>query len=132
MKYLTDYTEAKQTKLFNDTGAFFAFGADQFNEQKAEGVKYASLGSGMIVPKDNASRLVEDLGSIYSDGIAADIKENGIKAVIRRELFNHECFYTSDISDCCDALIDYPGITRANDLNVYRDIKQNEDLSEYY
>ena len=70
--------------------------------------------------------------SLIKNGIDADIKENGLRAIIRRELFNYECFLTCDISDCADALADYPGITRARVLEVYREIKQTEDLSEYY
>ena len=132
MKYLNDYTESETTKLFAATGAFFAFSKEQFYEQKTDGIRYVTLGAGMVAPKEDAGRLVEELGRIHSAGIAADVKENGIKAVIRRELFNHECFYTNDISDCCDALIDYPGITRANVLKVYRDIKETEDLSDHY
>ena len=132
MNYLNDYTESETTKLFAATGAFFAFGTDQFNKQKIDGIRYVNLGAGLIAPKEDAGRLVEELGRIHSAGIAADVKENGIRAVIRRELFNHECFLTMDISDCCDALIDYPGITRASVLKVYRDIKETEDLSEYY
>ena len=46
-------------KLFKDTGAFFAFSNEQVDEQKQEGVKYVSLGAGMICPKENASRLCE-------------------------------------------------------------------------
>ena len=132
MKYLNDYTESETTKLFAATGAFFAFSKEQFYEQKTDGIRYVTLGAGMVAPKEDAGRLVEELGRIHSAGIAADVKENGIKAVIRRELFNYECFLTMDISDCCDALIDYPGITRASVLKVYRDIKETEDLSEYY
>lgn len=132
MKYLNDYTESETTKVLNATGAFFAFSKEQFYEQKTDGVRYVNLGAGMVAPKEYAGRLVEALGRIHSAGIAADIKENGIKAVIRRELFNHECFLTMDINDCCDALIDYPNITRASVLKVYRDIKETEDLSEYY
>jgi len=44
MKYLSDYTEEAQTKLFVEKGVFFAFSKDQFNEQKKEGVDYVSAG----------------------------------------------------------------------------------------
>ncbi|OEF77678.1 hypothetical protein OA5_16955, partial [Vibrio cyclitrophicus 1F111] len=97
MKYLSHYIQDKQTQAFNDAGAFFAFSNQQFDEAKKEGVKYASLGMGLICPVDNAKQLMTRLDSIAQEGIAEDIKENGKKAIIRRELFNHECFYTNDI-----------------------------------
>jgi hypothetical protein len=132
MKYLNDYTELETTKALNATGAFFAFSTKQFNDQKIDGVRYVNLGAGMVAPKEDAGRLVEALGRIHSAGIAEDIKENGLTAIITRELHNHECFYTNDISDVTDALIEYPGVTIAGVLQVYNDIKQTEDFSKYY
>ena len=132
MKYLNDYTQLETTKVLNATGAFFAFNKEQFHEQKTNGVRYVNLGAGMVAPKEDAGRLVEALGRIYSAGIAADIKENGLTAIITRELHNHECFYTNDISDVTKVLNEYPGITIAGILQVYNDIKQTEDFSKYY
>ncbi|WP_422938945.1 DUF7659 family protein, partial [Vibrio harveyi] len=70
MKYLSDYTNEKQTVLFDQLGAFFAFSNEQFNAAKKEGIKYVSLGFGMIVPESNASALVEKLDEIQKEGIA--------------------------------------------------------------
>ena len=112
MKYLSDYTNVKQTKLWNDNGAFFAFGDKQLDEQKQEGVSYVSLGMGLIAPKENASNIIEGLKSVYTEGIKQDISDNGIKAIIHRELANYEAQITNDISTTLEALEDY-GITRA-------------------
>ena len=112
MNYLSHYIEAQQTELFNSTGAFFAFGDKQFDEAKQDGVKYVSLGAGMICPKSNVDTLTSGLSEISTAGIAADIAENGIKAIIHRELANHEAQITCDIEDTVGALFDYPGITR--------------------
>ena len=111
MKYLSDYTNVKQTKLWNDNGAFFAFGDKQLDEQKQEGVSYVSLGMGLIAPKENASKIIEGLESIHMEGIQQDISDNGIKAIIHRELANHEAQITNDISDTVEAL-EFYGITR--------------------
>ncbi|MGR5097050.1 DUF7659 family protein, partial [Vibrio maritimus] len=46
MKYLSDYTQEKQTALFNETGAFFAFSNQQFDEAKKDGVKYCRITMG--------------------------------------------------------------------------------------
>lgn len=112
MKYLSNYTENLQTKLFNSTGAFFAFSNKQFDEAKQDGIKYVALGAGMICPKPNVNTLINRLDEINTNGIAADIAENGVKAIIHRELTNHECQITMDISDAVDKLVDYPEVTR--------------------
>ncbi len=80
MKYLSNYTEDLQSKLFNSTGAFFAFSNKQFDGAKQKGIKYVSLGAGMICPKLNVDALIDGLDLINTNGIAADIAENGIKA----------------------------------------------------
>lgn len=108
MKYLTNYIEDAQTAAFDKAGAFFAFSNDQFEKGKKDGVVYASLGSGLICPKGKGAALMDSLDNIYKEGVAQDIKENGIKAIIKRELFNHECFYTGEIDQCVDKLADYP------------------------
>ncbi len=110
MKYLSDYIEDKQTALFEKTGAFFAFGNDQLKEKAQPDTKYVSMGVGLICPKANAKELDEGLNLIHQQGIAEDIKENGIKAIIHRELGNHEAQITYDIDDTLMALGGY-GIT---------------------
>ncbi|CDT13571.1 DUF7659 family protein [Vibrio crassostreae] len=127
MKYLSHYIQDKQTQAFNETGTFFAFSNQQFDEAKKEGVKYASLGMGLICPVDNAKQLMIRLDSIAQEGIAEDIKENGKKAIIRRELFNHECFYTNDICDCVEKLEGY-GITYDEIYEVFNHIRKTEDV----
>ncbi|CAK1692420.1 BCTnown [Vibrio crassostreae] len=127
MKYLSHYIQDKQTQAFNEAGAFFAFSNQQFDEAKKEGVKYASLGMGLICPVDNAKQLMIRLDSIAQEGIAEDIKENGKKAIIRRELFNHECFYTNDICDCVEKLEGY-GITYDEIYELFNHIRKTEDV----
>jgi len=112
MKYLSNYTESAQTDAFNKYGAFFAFSDKQFNKQKKEGIKYASVGAGLIAPTENVSSLMDSLLSIHASAIEQDIAENGIKAIIHRELANYECQITMDYSDCMSALDGY-GISEA-------------------
>ncbi|EDK30745.1 hypothetical protein VSWAT3_25719 [Vibrionales bacterium SWAT-3] len=127
MKYLSHYIQDKQTQAFNEAGAFFAFSTKQFDEAKKEGVKYASLGMGLICPVDNAKQLMTSLDSIAQEGIAEDIEENGKKSIIRRELFNHECFYTNDICDCVEKLEGY-GISYDEVYEVFNHIRKTEDV----
>lgn len=118
MKTLQNYIEAEQTKLFNETGAFFAFSKKQFDEQKKEGVIYTDAGAGCICPTDKVKMLVDGLESIHKAGIAQDIAENGIDKIIARELANYEAYYTYEIDDTVDALEDY-GITREQVQTVF-------------
>lgn len=122
---LNRYTQEKQTALFESTGAFFAFSNDQLAGQKKDGITYVSLGSGLIVPKDNAKTLIDGLEKITAEGIKQDLAENGKEAIIRRELFNNECFYTGDISDCVAALSDY-GISPSEIAEAYQRIRKTE------
>lgn len=108
MKYLSDYMQEKQTALFNETGSFFAFSQKQFDESKNEGVKYVDLGAGLICPKENVDKLVNGLEQIAKDAIKQDMEENGKVAIIHRELANHECQISMDITDVINTLSDYP------------------------
>ena len=131
MKYLSDYTNVKQTKLWNDNGAFFAFGEKQLDEQKQEGVSYVSLGMGLIAPKENASKIIEGLESIHAEGIQQDISDNGIKAIIHRELGNYETQISGDVSNTVEALEGY-GITRKQVNEEYKSFYQHCIDNDYF
>lgn len=108
MNYLSDYMEQPQTKLFNETGVFFAFSMKQFNEQKKEGITYTPLDGGLICPKEHVTYLIERLDAIYKTAFEQDLKENGKEKIILRELYNHECFYMYDPTSAIEKLEDYP------------------------
>lgn len=127
MNYLSDYTQTLQTNLFTQLGAFFAFGQAQFEAKRKEGIQYASLSSGLIVPKENAEALVSGLSEITTKGIAQDLAENGRTAIIRRELNNHECHYIGSIEDCVNALESYE-IGREEIQAVYSEMLRNDEV----
>lgn len=127
MKYLSHYMQASQTKLFSDLGVFFAFSNSQFEEKRVDGVEYCTLGSGLIVPKGNAQAALDGMEVIRKKAIAQDIEENGKDNIIRRELYNHECFYDGDLSRCLDALIDY-GYTKKDVIVAYNHIRATEEV----
>ena len=131
MNYLSDYTSENQTKLLNDNGAFFAFGEKQLDEQTQEGVSYVLIGAGLIAPKENASKILKGLESIIAEGIQQDISDNGIKAIIHRELANYEAQITNDISTTLEALEDY-GITRAQVSEEYPTYFQHCIDNDYF
>tara|TARA_R110001599_G_scaffold102012_1_gene260554 strand:+ start:136 stop:519 length:384 start_codon:yes stop_codon:yes gene_type:complete len=126
MKYLSDYMEAKQTSLFNRTGTIFAFSDKQFDEQAIKGKEYSRIGQGMLTQKGNEMKVIKTLEKIYQQAIVQDIKENGIKGVIQRELENYEVYYTNDLEPAMEALKDYPEITQKDIIKVYQR-KWNEE-----
>lgn len=119
MKYLQDYQEARQTELFKRLGSFFCFSGKQFNEGRKEGVKYSNMGAGMVTPDGTEIELIETLDTIHKESIEQDMKENGRDEVIKRELYNHEAFYTHSIASTVDALEPYP-ITDGEIRKVFR------------
>lgn len=118
MKYLSDYTNDAQTELFNKVGAFFAFSNEQLEGKIKEGIKYVNMGAGMICPKENAKELIDSLSVIQDKGIEKDIEDNGIPAIIRRELDNHECDYTGDYEPALEVLDQY-GISEQQIREVF-------------
>jgi len=126
MKYLSDYMEVKQTALFNRTGTIFAFSDKQFDEQAIKGKEYSRIGQGMLTQKGNEMKVIKTLEKIYQQAIIQDIKENGIKGVIQRELENYEVYYTNDLEPAMEALKDYPEITQKDIIKVYQR-KWNEE-----
>lgn len=104
MKYLTDYIQDAQSAAFDKFGAFFAFGTEQFNRKKKEGVIYCNVGSGLLCPKENAAALVGSLESIHREGVKADVAENGAEGIMSREYFNHECQIVMSAQAAVDAL----------------------------
>jgi hypothetical protein len=110
MKYLSEYTDKAISKALDDNGAFFAFGTPQFNEKKKEGVKYCSLGAGLICPTQNAKALMQAIDKAGEEGRKADLEENGKEAIILRELYNYESFYSYDWTTATQVLKSY-GVT---------------------
>jgi hypothetical protein len=107
MKYLMDYIEAKQEKLMQECGAFFAFNADQMKEKLVEGKKYVGLGAGTFVESDKAKQFVDGWAKIIEQGIEEDKQEHKAIDIIMRELENHEAFYTNNTDDTVEKLKGY-------------------------
>lgn len=127
MKSFSSYTKDALTQLFNESGAFFAFSQQQYEEKIKEGVVYCSLGGGLFSPKESASSVVEGIANISKKGVEQDLAENGQRAIIKRELAKNECFYTRDVTDCVEALEGY-GIEKDEILSVYRDMLANDEV----
>lgn len=120
MKYLSHYTEQAQSKAFEKAWAFFCFGQAQFDEKKVEGIKYVDLWAWLICPKENVITLVDELKQATQNGIKQDIAENGLNAIIRRELNNYECYYTCDPTEAINALVGSYPVTADDVIKVFR------------
>jgi len=118
MKYLSDYAQDGISAAMDKYGAFFAFGREQFEAKRVEGVIYASTPMGMIAPKENMAALIAEINAVYEAAVKQDVEENGIEAIIRRELSNYECYYTGDIDDAVNALETY-GVDREQVCTVF-------------
>lgn len=131
MKYLSHYTEEAHTAAIEAAGAFFAFNTEQFKEKARRGVQYISLRAGLICPRENVDQLLDGIRNATDAGIQADITENGIKAIIHRELANHESHIGGCIDNAVAVLMAYPGITREMveaEYRVFLDRCIKEDL----
>jgi len=102
LKELKQQREQKHTELFHKVGLFWAFSNKQFQENKTplkEGEKYVSIGAGGYLPKGNVDQFLKGMKDIKK-WYNGEIKKNkSEEAEIIYELYNHECFYTNDISD---------------------------------
>lgn len=113
MKYLSDYVEEAQNKLFDECGVFFAFSKDQFEKGcKKVGAsadnKITNIDAGCYCLSKHVDTFIAGMEEIQKRGIEQDIAENGIKNIIWRELGNYETQITCDISQTVATLEDYP------------------------
>ena len=122
MKYLSDYTDKPMEEMLDKNGGFFAFGDKQFLEQRVKGVKYVSMGMGLIAPKENAKNIWEETERIHKEGVKQDIKEHSKQKIIFRECENYEIQF-GDSTPVYDSLKEYPITRKEIDEGIQRFIK---------
>lgn len=125
MKYLSDYTEQAQTQLFEECGVFFAFSKKQFEEGclkvgATETDKVSGFGHGGYVLNKHFDAFLSGMENINALGIKQDIRENGIEAIIQRELANYEVQIGGDWKQVIDVLDGYDGVTSELVYEQYR------------
>lgn len=126
MKYLSDYTKDSYSEIFIKLGVFFAFSEQQYKENAVDGVEYVTSG-GSFCPKQNVKAYQEAIKAATNRAIMLDKLDNGMYKIIRRELFNYECFYTYEIDEAIAAVEPY-GYTQADVLEVFNKIRTTEDV----
>jgi len=65
------------------------------------------MGKDLIAPKSTAPQLIQELDALKEKGIQLDIQNNGVEAIIKRELDRQDCYSKKDISDCVEELKPY-------------------------
>ena len=109
---MNKYDTNKQiSEAMTKHGAFYAFGDKQFDEQKKEGIKYGSMGAGLVCPIDNADALKEDINNAVKGKIDWELANNTKKDIIWYHFGNHECQISGDYTCVIGILSDY-GITK--------------------
>ena len=117
MKYLNDYLKQTQNDIFEKNGVFFAFNNKQFEEgckkvgaTKDNKLRSLNLGinTGGYVLSRNYETFLKEFEKAYDEAIKLDMKENGSKKIIWRELGNYEFQISRDIEPVLDALDLYP------------------------
>lgn len=126
MKYLSDYMDEEQTKLFDEKGVFFAFSKKQFEDGcKKVGAtannKVCELGNGIYCLSKNADYVTQEVENIYNKAIKQDLDDNGIENIISRELGNYETQLSGDTSRTVEALKDY-NISEEQILQHYKEV----------
>ena len=125
------YAEKELSNLWEKNGAFFAFSQSQFDEAAEEGIRYKVLSSiGLYIPVDNVATVLNGMEAIQKNEIERDIKGNGLRSIIIRELYNYECFYTWDYSNAIEALEPY-GVTEEQVYKIFREEMENINFDNY-
>jgi len=119
MKYLSHYLKESQAQVMDAHGAFYAFNEKQFNESKKPDTEYVSMGGGLLCDKTHVKTFVPAMNNAIDTAVKADIKENGIDAIIQRELANHECQIVMSYADALPALEGY-GVTEQQVADGYK------------
>jgi hypothetical protein len=116
-----DYIKDDLTRLFSDTGAFYAFSESQYNEQAQKGVRYVRAQMGLYVPMgEKYKQFFDRLDAIYTDKGAEFFQLQGLEKIAKYEFWNYETAYTGDTSDAREALAKWQTYTGLTD-SEYQD-----------
>lgn len=122
IQQLKQQKEDKVSELLKNCLVFFAFSNEQFDKNKTplqEGEKYVSIGAGGYMPKGKLKAFndgMDEINAWYKNQVKARKLR---KKHIVYELYNHEAFYTCDITDTLRSLGE--DFTEAEVLAVYRE-----------
>lgn len=100
--------DTKSNQALNDTGIFYAFSTEQFNNNKtkkdASDTEYLSVMSGAYIHKSDKDKLDKYFNEILPQLKQDLINKIDIKDLIAYELSNYECYYTGDYTEILDII----------------------------
>lgn len=91
--------------LNKECGLFWAFGNEQFNENKTplkKGEKYVSIGHGGYLPQGNVNKLIKGWDEIMKWRTKQIKTIKDAPRAILYEINNHESFFSGDLRDIYD------------------------------
>jgi hypothetical protein len=114
--------EVRISALFKECGVFFAFGNQQFEENKTPlepGEKYRRIVGGGFLPAGKAKQFEEGFDAI-DKWFTQETKKCRTEHILY-ELSNHECFYTGDITP----VVEFLPYSRKTIQKVYSDHRKS-------
>lgn len=118
MTDLTKYINSETSKAMAEVGAFFANTVEEYRRQKIEGVKYARVATGLICPSAKVASFNRLLSNVDVPNPIAQAVQSGCGAIIKRELYNRDSFWSGEIDDAVCGLAKY-GFTTDEVAAVY-------------
>ncbi|MCX6076027.1 MAG: hypothetical protein NTW78_03980 [Campylobacterales bacterium] len=109
MKYY-QHKEARQqemTALFDKHGVIFAFGKEQLDNAKKDGIQYYSSGFGMFIPTNNYKLFNEECAAQQENFIIKAKELFTANQIITYELGNYEYCINEDLRDTRGALEEF-------------------------
>lgn len=101
MKYLNDYIEESTKGLSDKHKIFFAFNDEQFiegaNKYNLNRDDVRGGGSGIYGTLKGLKGYYKDFSGAHDKAVTQDIKDNGLDAIIQRELMNYEAHLSYDL-----------------------------------
>lgn len=123
-------------KVLDNNGAFWAFGDNQFKEQRVDGVAYVSLGAGLICPRENVEKLEKELNEAIAEKKRAEREKLDERArelkidklPIEERIHNRKILIREAMSrinnymDSCEVAEYYKIIEKANGVELLEEI----------
>jgi hypothetical protein len=105
---MATYQEIKSKQFdFHAHGGFFAFGNDQFKENKIGNEPFVKLGMGLYCSKEKVENLLKELNT-HSENQKKEIREKcTFEEILKYEWSNYECDYTGDGEEATKILLSY-------------------------
>lgn len=131
--YQKQYNDA-----FHKTGVFWAFGHEQFDENKthkdAPDNEYIAVGAGGYIHKDDKLKL-DNFYRVTAPALKKDfVSKIDMDDLIKYELNNHECYYTGEYDEVVPIVQDFFEDKSKEEIEsrvdkVYNDtLEKNDDL----